>query len=123
MIQDRSPNISRRNGVTIVALGSEYENIDESSLDELTKAILDVASTADPPHVVLDLAHTQFFGSSFIEVLFRAWNRLNAREGGRFALSGLTKYCREVIGTTHLDRLWRVYANADEAVEALSADE
>ncbi len=122
MTQDRSPNISRRSGVTIVALGPGYENIDESYLDELTKVILDVASSADPPHVVLDLADTQFFGSSFIEVLFRAWNRLNAREGGRFALSGLTKYCREVIDTTHLDRLWRVYANVDEAVEALSAD-
>jgi anti-anti-sigma factor len=71
--------------------------------------------------VVLDLSHTRFFGSAFIELLFRAYNRVNEREGGVFALSGLTEYCAEVIAVTHLDRLWKVYPTRAAAVKALSA--
>jgi anti-anti-sigma factor len=121
MAHVESPNISQRDGVTVITLGSAYENLDGTHLEELSKVILDVANTADPPRVVLDLSRTEFFGSSFIEVLFRAWNRLNAREKGRFAISGLTPYCREIIDTTHLDRLWKLYDTSDSAVAALGA--
>ena len=42
------------------------------------------------------------------------------KEGGKFVLSGLTPYCREVISITHLDELWSLYETADEAVKALA---
>ena len=71
------------------------------------------------PKVVIDLSYTKFFGSSFIEVLFRVWNRVNGA-GGKFALAGLTSYCREVLEITHLDKLWPMLPNADEAVSAVS---
>ena len=66
-----------------------------------------------------DLSYTKFFGSSFIEVLFRVWNRVNGA-GGKFALAGLTSYCREVLEITHLDKLWPMLPNADEAVSAIA---
>ncbi|MGH7127564.1 MAG: STAS domain-containing protein [Planctomycetaceae bacterium] len=121
MASDRVPEISKEDGVTVVALGEEFENLDEPGLDELREAILNVAGTADPPRLVVDLSHTNFFGSAFIEVLFRAWNRINSRDGGRFAISGLTRYCREVIETTHLDQLWDLYPHRDDAVSALKS--
>lgn len=114
----RAPTVETQDGVTVIHLGREYESLDESLLEELRAAILDVAETADPPKVVLDLAHTKFFGSAFIEVMFRAWKRVDAR-GGTFALSGLTRYCAEIVEVTHLDRLWKVYATRDMAVAAL----
>ncbi len=104
----------------MISLGPEYESLDERGLDDLKQVILDIAQSADPPRVVLDLSHTKFFGSSFIEILFRAWSRLNARDGGRFSVSGLSSYCAEVIEVTHLDRLWEVFPTLDEAVEALT---
>jgi hypothetical protein len=33
----------------------------------------------------------------------------------------LTPYCAEVIDVTHLNRLWSIYNNRDEAVAALKA--
>jgi len=114
----RTPAVETRDGVTVIHLGPEYESLDESLLDELRGAILDVAETADPPKVVLDLSHTKFFGSAFIEIMFRAWKRVDAR-GGTFALSGLTPYCAEIVEVTHLDRLWKIYPTRDEAVAAL----
>jgi anti-anti-sigma regulatory factor len=70
---------------------------------------------------VLDLSHTKFFGSAFIEIMFRAWNRLGSRPGGSFAISGLTPYCSEVIATTHLDRLWPIFDTQDDAVRHMLA--
>lgn len=119
-MSSNSPVISTRDGVTVVSLGPEYENLDEAILDELRKSILAAADDADPPLMVLDLSHTQFFGSSFLEVLLQACNRLTERDGGRFAISGLTKYCAEVISITHLDRVWEIYDDVDTAVGELA---
>ena len=121
METQRSPQTSRQGGVTVVSLGPEYENLDESALEGVRSAILAAAVAADPPLVVLDLSHTKFFGSACIEILFRSWNRINGRPGGRFAISGLTPYCAEVIQVTHLDRLWSIYATHDEAAAALNS--
>lgn len=119
MTASKQPNnIIQQDGVTIIALGPEYENLDEAILDELRKVILDAVADAHPPLVVLDLSHTKFFGSAFIEILFRAWNRIE-QQNGEFCLCGLTPYCAEVIDVTHLNRLWSIYKTREEAVAAL----
>lgn len=120
MADARAPEVSRQDGVTIVSLGPDYVNLDESELDDVSAALLGAAEQADPPLVVLHMPHTAFFGSAFIEVLFRVWNCLNGRQGGRFALSGLSEYCTEVIQVTHLDRLWELYDSPAEAVAGIS---
>ena len=113
------PEIVIQDGVTVISLGADYESLDESQLDELRELLLSAAQQAQPPWVVLDLSHTRFFGSAFIEVMFRLANRIEARKG-RFAISGLTPYCAEVLSITHLDRLWHTYPERDAAVAALS---
>ena len=123
MTISRSPDISTQNGITVISLGPEYENLDEPGLEGLKDMVLDVARSADPPLVVLDLSHTKFFGSAFIEILFRTWNRLKGRDGGQFCISGLTPYCKEVIEVTHLNELWKIFDTLDEAVADLKSGE
>lgn len=113
-----TPEITNRDGVTVIGLGIEYENLDEHLLDRLREVMLEVAKTADPALLVLDLSNTKFFGSAFIEILFGLASCLQSR-GGQFALCGLTPYCREVLTITHLDSLWPIFANREEAVSAL----
>lgn len=120
MPADYPPEIVKEGQVTVVALGPEYENLDEPRLDALTDVLLQVAETASPPIVVLDLSHTSFFGSAFIEVIFRMWNRLNHREGGKFTICGLSEYCTEVLEVTHLDQLWETFDTRDAAIKALN---
>ena len=122
MAISRSPDISTQNGITVISLGPEYENLDEPGLEGLKDMVLEVAHSADPPLVILDLSHTKFFGSAFIEVLFRAWNRLKGRDGGQLCISGLTPYCKEVIEVTHLNELWKIFDTLDEAVAALKRE-
>lgn len=116
MAEITSPRVYQQDDVTVIELGEEYENLDEAVLNDLRALILKAVDEAEPPLVVLDLSHTKFFGSSFIELVFRAWNRLQEREGGKFVISGLTPYCKEVIEITHLDQLWSLYDSVDEAI-------
>lgn len=78
---------------------------------------------ADPPRVVIDLSAVEFFSSSFIEVIFRLWNRVHRRPEGRMALCGLTKYCLEVLQVTNLDELWEIFPDRDSALAALRPDQ
>ena len=119
MFTAAAPDVTVQDGVTIASLvGPEYENLDERLLEGIRKALLDIAQAVTPPLLVLDLSHTKFFGSAFIEILFRVANRVKNR-GGKFALCGLTEYCSEVIHITHLDSLWPVLSDCPSAVKAL----
>ncbi|MBM3968299.1 MAG: STAS domain-containing protein [Planctomycetes bacterium] len=119
MVSPLVPEIHKCGSVTVILFGPQFESLDEFALDQVRDFVLDAAKAADPPNVVIDLSHTKFFGSSFIEVLFRVWNRVNSA-GGKFALAGLTSYCREVLEITHLDKLWLTLPNEAEAVAAIS---
>ncbi len=112
------PEIHKRGTVTVISFGPQFETLDEFALDQIRDVVLEAAKAADPPKVVIDLTYTKFFGSSFIEVLFRVWNRVHAADG-KFALAGLTSYCREVLEVTHLDKLWPLLPNEAEAVAAI----
>lgn len=120
MVSPMVPDIHKRGNVTVIAFGSQFETLDEYALDQCRDFVLETAKTADPPKVVIDLSHTKFFGSSFIEVLFRIWNRIHAQAEGQFAIAGLTPYCREVLEVTHLDKLWPLLPSEDAAVAQLS---
>jgi anti-anti-sigma factor len=119
MTETSSPRVYQDGRVTVIELGEDYESLDESVLTDLRDLMLKAVDEADPPLVVLDLSHTTFFGSSFIELIFRAWNRVEAKKDGRFVLSGLTTYCSEVISITHLNELWSIYDTVGDAVKDL----
>ena len=118
---DSAPEVTREGDVTIVTLGPAYENIEDKKLPDLQKTLLEIADETDPPLVVLNLSNTNFFGSAFIEVLFRLHNRMKDR-GGKFAICCLTPYCREIIEITHLDRVWTIKLSQEEAIEAITAE-
>lgn len=116
-----SPEVVVDRKVTVIGLGPTYRSVDEKVLEAgLRSLLLAAVDGADPPLVVIDLSQTTFFGSSFIELLFRLWNRVQARPAGAFAICGVTQYCEEVLRVSHLDTLWHLYPTRDEAVAALS---
>lgn len=119
MVSPLIPRVYKCGNVTVISFGPQFESLNEDALDQVRDFVLDVVKSADPPKIVIDLSYTKFFGSSFIEVLFRVWNRVNGA-GGKFALAGLTSYCCEVLEITHLDKLWLLFPNEAEAVAAIS---
>ncbi len=113
-----APQISNHGNVTVVAFGPDFKNITEDIVPDASAALLNAASS-EQPLMVLDFAHVEFFGSSFIEVLFRVWKRLQQR-GGSFALANVSSYCQEVLKTTHLDSLWPISGGVADAVHLLA---
>ncbi len=103
---------------TILELGASYDSLDDRAIQELSQSMLDLASRAEPPHLLLDLTKTEYIGSSFIELMLRSWKRLRSRGGG-MSLCGVRPYCLEVLKVTRLDQLWTMYATREEAVAAL----
>ncbi len=115
-----SPDIQVKDGVTVVLLGPGYEKLSEHLMDHLREVLLRCCEEANPPRVVIDLSHTTFFGSSFIEILVQFWKRISERDGGDFAICGLTANCAEVLHITQLDSLWNVFPSQSEAIAALA---
>ena len=105
--------------VTVAVIGPAFETIDDRALDEVTQFLLALTEGKSEMCLAVDLGHTEFFGSAFLGILFRVWNRVTKSDGA-FALCALRPHCREVIRTARLDTLWPIYDTRKEAVEALT---
>lgn len=105
-------------GVTVVSFGPGSVSITEDLINIVSDGLLE-ATQAEPPRVLIDLSHVEFFSSSFIEVLFRVWNRIKGKEGGRFAICCLQPYCREILEVTNLDKVWELFETREAALDAM----
>jgi anti-anti-sigma factor len=105
---------------TVVVFRPSYSQLDEPTIDLVNRKLVDLVSGLENPKLMLDLSNVNFFGSSFIEAMFRVWKRLQSRPDSRFALCGLNPYCREVLEVTHLDKLWPIYATQSEAAAQMA---
>ncbi len=105
-------------GVTVVRLGEEYDNLNPQKLELVSKSLLDIAQTVNPPLVVFDMTDTKFFGSVFLGSLFRFWRRLTTRNG-KMACCCATGVCSQVLDITQADKLWTVSATREQAISRL----
>jgi anti-anti-sigma factor len=70
--------------------------------------------------VVLDLSHTDYFGSSTIGLFNRLVSHVHA-QSRKIAFCNLSEHEKEVINITHINRLWDMKASRDEALEYVAA--
>jgi anti-anti-sigma factor len=111
------PQIHQEGDVTVVTFQPDSARITEDCIPDTLQFLLSAVQGARPS-ILIDLEHVEFFGSSFIEVLFRVWNRIQ-HVHGRFALCSLTPNCAEVIEVTNLDRLWPMFPTREAGLQAL----
>jgi anti-sigma B factor antagonist len=114
-------DVLEQDSVTVVVLGSEYDNLDEAQLEATSIRLLEIARDAKPALMLIDMSRTQFFGSAFLGTLFRVWNRLKARSG-KLAISHASGICAEVLRVTHVHMLWELFDSNDEAVQKLLSE-
>lgn len=119
MAAEQLVKISRVENVTVLAIGPDFPALHDTALETLGADLLAATQEADPAWIVLDLTNIEFFGSSFIEILFRMWNRVQMAGDGKFAICGLSSYCKEVLTITHLDKLWTIVPTQEEAINHL----
>ncbi len=107
-----------QDGVHVAVLGTEYDNLDTPAIEAAAKQLLDLAQSADPPLVVIDMTSTKFFGSAFLGILFRMWRRLTAR-GGRLVTCNASGICAQVLNVTQVDKLWPLCNSRASAIRSL----
>ena len=111
-------DVLTQDSVTVVVLGSEYDNLNEAQLEATSSRLLQIAKEIKPALLVVDMSRTTFFGSAFLGTLFRVWNRLKARDG-KLAISHASGICADVLHVTHVHKLWRIFDSNDDAVDSL----
>ena len=115
---ENAPKIEREGQWTILHFGDAMSQIGESNAEEartLLLAATKVATGETPPNLLLDLSGVSFFGSSFIEGMYRAWKSVTDA-GGKFGLADCSDHCQEVLQVTKLGDLWKTYKTRSEAL-------
>lgn len=113
-----SARLSRSGDWTVLEFDESMQHIVESNVEEARDHLVQAAAAAmqtEPAKLLVNLSGVGFFGSSFIEGLFRAWKTLKAA-GGTFAISNCHEHCREVLTVTRLTDLWTIYDDHTDAV-------
>jgi len=113
----KKPRTLHDGDITIIDFEDEFEHLGEDVMPAVATAV-DDAGQALVPKVLIDLTSVRFFGSSFIEVLYRLWKQMESR-GGRFVICGLHPYCGEVLQVTNLDKLWTITPDRESGLAAL----
>ncbi len=117
MSGNRSFHVEYKDDIAIVCLGTDYGSIEGELVTETEKKLLEVARNENCLHMILDMQHTQFFGSSFLEALVRIWNEIKSREQGTLQLCSMQSYCKEILEVTHLDKIWEVCDDREQAIQ------
>lgn len=113
---------SQQDGISIVEMDESYNALEEAPIDALSDLLLSIVENAkDRPLLVLDFSKTIYMGSRVLEVLFRTWKRLKERQG-KMVLYGVQPFCAEVLQITHLDRIWEIHPNREEALAAVQRE-
>jgi anti-anti-sigma factor len=119
MTEIAPPSITRDRDVTIVNLGPDYSNLFQNMVHHLD-TLTEVARTAEPPQMLINLEHVRFMGSAMLGQLISIHKQVTARENGRFGLTSLNSYCATVIASTSLDQVFELFDSQELGVEAFS---
>lgn len=106
--------------IAVVELGSSYDSLDDALITGLRDMLFDKIDRLESPYLILDMSATDYIGSSFIEVIFRAWKRLHER-GGQLALCGVDENCSQVLSTTRVDTLIETFPDRAAAQAAMQS--
>jgi anti-anti-sigma regulatory factor len=120
MSDDHQLEISVERGVTVARLGTGFESLYESELVHL-KSVRELADTASPPTVLIDLSNTKYFGSAFIGFAIAIAKRLQERGDGRLGICGLASFARMAFEKTKADTLLDLFDDLETAVSELSS--
>jgi anti-anti-sigma factor len=113
--------IERHGELTLITATPALETLDFRLEEQVADLVMDPFNDQESPLVIFDLSRVDYFGSMFLALLLRCWKRALA-QGGMMALAGVSPRARELLRVTSLDMVWPIYANRQEAVEALLAD-
>ncbi len=104
--------------VIILELDAAYESLEAHTLQAMGALLLEEIGRTETPRIVLDMTHTRFIDSMFIETVFRAWKRIQERHGA-MAICCLNEMCEEVLKIAKLNDIWAICPSREEAIRVV----
>jgi anti-sigma B factor antagonist len=109
----------RRHGeVAVVDVSPAIEALPSSAIETAAHVVLSPLKANPPSNVIVDLSRVQYFTSEFISFLLRC-HVIVKKHHGELVLAGVSDRVRELLRQTALDTLWAIYADRNEALQAL----
>lgn len=114
----KTENVER---LTVVTTDEEYGTFDNELLSKTQAFLMELCDSLSPPILIVDMSNTEYFGSAFLEVLFRVTNRLR-KQNGDLVLCSPQESSSSIFQTTRLDSYWRIYRTRAEAVDVCKSN-
>src|SRR5262245_16368381 len=106
-------NTSQSNAISVLELSGRFDiNTAARVRDWLVRA-----TEAIPANIVIDLSLVDFIDSTALATLVQGIKHARANQGN-IRLSGLRPSVRMVLELTRLDKVFEIYTNKDEAINA-----
>ena len=94
----------------------------DSLMQQAAEMVLAPLKDDQPAGLIIDLTELKYFGSVFINFLFKC-HMLAKRRGSDIVLAGVSERSRELLRVTNLDTLWAIYDSRSQALEALGGSD
>lgn len=113
--------IERHGEIAVVTPSAKVEEMHETLIEQAARMVVQALREDPPAGIVVDLSQVNYFGSVFVSFLLRC-HALAKKNGTEIVLAGASDPARELLHLLDLETLWALYANRQEAIEALSSD-
>jgi anti-anti-sigma factor len=113
-------DIQKQGETLILSPKTNMSELELSSFDDETRAVMRQFEEAGLRNVVLDFTGTDYYGSTALGFFIKLWKRVRNVDG-KMAFCNVSDHEREVLKLTRLDSLWTICGSRDEAMHALEA--
>ncbi|MCC6240915.1 MAG: STAS domain-containing protein [Phycisphaerales bacterium] len=93
--------------------------LDEGNISEIGNILNDLVDQRPNPVILLDFSNVDHLSSAALGMLINANSRLR-KKNGQLRLTSIKPQIFEVFVITKLNKLFRIYANRDEAMESFT---
>ncbi|MBS0265885.1 MAG: STAS domain-containing protein [Planctomycetes bacterium] len=106
--------------VLILSPAIDLGSLHEPEIIHETEDLLDIINHPDgePIHMVVDLSHSEYFGTALLGAIVKLWKRVSQR-GGRLAICNVSQNVLQVLHVTRLNAIWPIHNSRDEAIKAV----
>ena len=118
--QSKLWQIEYENGLMVLVPLCDITSLAELEVQTELKDVLERLEHTDPPHMIVDFGHVNYFGSSMLVAMHTIWRRIRERSG-QLLLCELSDVGREIVEVSRFDSVWPVFATRQEALASLAS--
>ena len=111
--------LEQRGATLIVSPTSDLRELEFDRIESGAGEVLELLVVGSVKNVVIDLKDTDYYGSTALSFFVKLWKRVKTADG-KMVFCEMSEHEVEILKITHLDDLWPVYANREEALKAVS---